>query len=506
MSRKFLNTGAFVISLLVAFAGAGSVEAQSEPHNRGRGRGPAPAPDSPQTQQGQHQQQKQQQQVQLEQQHEARRQQEQAVRKREETARKAQEAARIQEQAAIAHREDIARKAEQAAKMQQQAAAAEKERETRRKAEIGRMQQHAAVDHRPHDVLRQAETIQPQQAVDQRERETSRKAEIGRMQQHAAVDRRPHDVLRQVETIQPQQAVEQRERESRREAELGRMQQQAAVAEKEREARRKAEIGATQDQAAHPRKSLYSSLPFAQGVVRPFNPAPLNLKTMPFEKAVLMPVLDAGAGAEDREHAQQVRQCLRRHLLSMESPPPVFNQVQTNTLNSFLNNYQTILLGQSVSINRGDTYVTPVPRYEYPSWWHPDSGWMFSNGFTLGGAVNVGRDWLRSGWHPYYGPPPDGFVCASNYVPTPFIYYPAYGLWRLAGAPDWASAGPPADYTGPISVEMLEQRKVSILDPYTGRQVERVINVPYLYNGFYFPEYGRWGYTNRHGNFLLISP
>jgi len=219
-----------------------------------------------------------------------------------------------------------------------------------------------------------------------------------------------------------------------------------------------------------------------------------------------MPVLDAAVTEEERAHADQVEQCLREHLVALPSPPPDYAQVQSNVLNTFLGNYQTNVLGQSVTFNPQDTYVTTVPTYEYPTWWHPAPGWIFSNGFTLGGAVNVGLDWLRWGWHPYYGPPPDGFVCAANYVPTPVIYFPAYGLWRVAGISGWASSGPSVDYTGPISVEVLEHRKATILDPYTGRNVTKIINVPYLYNGFYFPEYGRWGYTNRHGYFILINP
>ena len=96
-------------------------------------------------------------------------------------------------------------------------------------------------------------------------------------------------------------------------------------------------------------------------------------------------------------------------------------------------------------------------------------------------------------------------MCADDFVPTPYIYFPAYGLWRIAGAPGWAAEGPDLDYTGPITVEMLEHRRLAVTDPYTGRTINRVINVPYFYNAFFFPEYGRWGYVNRHGYFILLN-
>ena len=69
------------------------------------------------------------------------------------------------------------------------------------------------------------------------------------------------------------------------------------------------------------------------------------------------------------------------------------------------------------------------------------------------GSLANGLDWLRWGWHPYYGPLPDGFV-ATDYVPTPWIYFPAYGLWRQPGIMGWAPSGPPFNYSGPISVEV----------------------------------------------------
>ncbi|HEY9758172.1 MAG TPA: hypothetical protein V6C97_23605 [Oculatellaceae cyanobacterium] len=102
-------------------------------------------------------------------------------------------------------------------------------------------------------------------------------------------------------------------------------------------------------------------------------------------------------------------------------------------------------------------------------------------------------DWLRCGWHPYYGPPPDGFLCASDYIPTTWIYFPAYGLWQQPGVYSWAPSGPPFEYTGPITVEVLEPRHVHVRDPYTGWERTQVMNVVYLYKAFYDEEYEHWG-------------
>jgi hypothetical protein len=243
--------------------------------------------------------------------------------------------------------------------------------------------------------------------------------------------------------------------------------------------------------------------------VRPAQPRPLSVAPLPLAKAISMPVLQANISAEEREHAQVVLQNLNTHLLPVAAAqaPPNWGSTSAGSISNYVNNYNTIINNQPIVINRQNTYINPVPQYEYPAWWNPGSygAWRFSNGFILGSLINVGLDWLRWGWHPYYGPPPEGFVSAVNYIPTQWIYVPAYGLWRQAGIMGWSQFGPPYDYTGPITVETLEPKHVSVRDPYTGLEDTTIINVPYLYNAFYYPEEERWGFMNRHDYFVWLN-
>lgn len=239
---------------------------------------------------------------------------------------------------------------------------------------------------------------------------------------------------------------------------------------------------------------------------RPIQPRAFTGKSVPIGKAISMPVLEQNVSAAERQHAQTVTQNLQRHLIAVPGghAPSNFSQIRSASVNSYLNNYPSFINNRRLIINRQNTFINNVPQYEYPYWWHPSAGWCFSNSFTLGSLVN-GLDWLRWGWHPYYGPLPDGFVCATDYVPTPWIYFPAYGLWRQPGIMGWAPSGPPFNYSGPISVEVLEPRHVSVNDPYTGMVTTRIINVPYFYNAYFNPQDERWGYTNRHGYFVLLN-
>ena len=128
-----------------------------------------------------------------------------------------------------------------------------------------------------------------------------------------------------------------------------------------------------------------------------------------------------------------------------------------------------------------------------------------ASGFTFGNSIQADLNWLRWGWHPYYGPQPDGFVCARDYAPTPWIYIPAYGTWRQPGINAYVPYGPPEDYTGPISVEVFEPRQVNVSVPFGGWMPQQVINAVYFYNAYYFPEAGRYGYMNRHGNWIWLN-
>jgi|AGTN01.1.fsa_nt_gi hypothetical protein len=92
--------------------------------------------------------------------------------------------------------------------------------------------------------------------------------------------------------------------------------------------------------------------------------------------------------------------------------------------------------------------------------------------------MKIGLDWLGFGWQPYYGDRPTGFICAGDYMPTPWMYESMTNQWRQPGLYTYVN-GPDSEYTGPITVQVIEQ--------VTGRDGV-VINVPYLYNAFYDQE------------------
>ncbi len=242
-------------------------------------------------------------------------------------------------------------------------------------------------------------------------------------------------------------------------------------------------------------------------VSRPVEPHPITGRPIPLQKAISMPMLEENSSPEERQHAQSVTQNLQRHLIALplNQAPTNYSEIQNASLSNFTNNYPSNVNNQDIFINRQNSFINDVPQYENPYWWQPSSGWRFSNGFILGSLIHLDLNWLRWGWHPYYGPPPEGFVCADDYIPTPWIYFPAYGLWRQPGMMGWAPSGPPFDYTGPITVEILEPRRVNVNDPYTGFVATHIMNVPYFYDAFYNPEFERWGYINRHGYFLWVN-
>ena len=139
-----------------------------------------------------------------------------------------------------------------------------------------------------------------------------------------------------------------------------------------------------------------------------------------------------------------------------------------------------------------------------PSWYQPLPNWQYVNGFNLAN-MNVGPSWLSWGWPSWYGPAPTGFVCAQDYVPTPWIYFPALGQWREAGAFGYDPYGPDEYYTGPISVEVVEPVEVPGYNPYGFGGNVQIINEVFMYNAYYFPEVGRWGYMDRHGYFIWLN-
>ncbi|MGH2506165.1 MAG: hypothetical protein ACRDHZ_01885, partial [Ktedonobacteraceae bacterium] len=241
--------------------------------------------------------------------------------------------------------------------------------------------------------------------------------------------------------------------------------------------------------------------------IRPVSPRPFNVPQVRLDKAVAMPVLEQNISDEEREHANLVNQNLAAHLYAVAAnqAPQTFGEMQNYWHNAYFNKYPVVWNNQTAYLTPQNCFVNVVQPNMYPYWYNPQPGWQYCNGFSLGNMTNVAANWLGFGWHPYYGPRPEGFVCATNYFPTLWTYVPAYGLWRVAGEQGWAPSGPPYDYSGPISVEVWEPRHVSVRDPYTGWATKRVVNVLYMYNAFFFPNMERWGYTNRHGYFVWLN-
>jgi hypothetical protein len=220
-----------------------------------------------------------------------------------------------------------------------------------------------------------------------------------------------------------------------------------------------------------------------------------------------MPVLEPGASPQEQEHAAAATKNLQAHLIAVQGnqAPQNVPAIRNSTVNNYFNNYRTTINNRQISINRQNTNFNIVPPTQFPHWYQPEPGWTYSNGFCLGNLITVGADWLGWGWHPYYGPPPEGFVCESDYIPTPWVYVPAAGLWRQPGVMGYADYGPPYDYEGPITVEVMEPRHIHVRDPFTGWMNDRVVNVVYFYNAYYYPEFERYGYMNRHGYFIWLN-
>jgi hypothetical protein len=155
---------------------------------------------------------------------------------------------------------------------------------------------------------------------------------------------------------------------------------------------------------------------------------------------------------------------------------------------------------QMIPMTPGTALLNVAP---YPQWYQPLPNWQYASGFNLG-SLNCGPSWLGWGWPSWCGPAPAGFFCGTDYGPTPYIYFPAAGQWREAGVFGWVD-GPDEDYTGPISVEVVEPVEIPVgFNPYGGPGME-VINQVFMYDAYYFPDAGRWGYMDRHGYFIWLN-
>jgi len=414
---------------------------------------------------------------------------------------------------------------------QQEQARANQERESRSNAEHEARQQedNARKAQQEGNRKQQEEARQAQQQAGRQQQQEQRKEqEQAARQQQQEQKRQQEQAGRQQQEQQKreqEQASKQQQQEQKREQQQAQRQQQQQQEQLSKSQQR--EQGKEQERAQReqPERLNAAMMPPERGTAggaggrgdrgfnpavvrtRPADPRPLSVTPLPLNKAISMPYLAGHVSAEEQEHASAVMNNLQEHLVPVAPnfAPQNMPQITNYSVNNYLNNYQTYVNNQPIVINSGNTFFNPIPQYQYPYWYHPEPGWAYSNGFSLGNLFHVPMNWLGFGWHPYYGPPPEGFICASNFVPTPWIYVPAYGLWRQPGIPGWAPYGPPYDYTGPITVQILEPRHVEVMDPYTGGAHAQTMNVIYLYNAFYYPEMEHWGYMNRRHCFVWIN-
>jgi hypothetical protein len=336
--------------------------------------------------------------------------------------------------------------------------------------------------------------------VQEQQRESQQRAEKEQHDQARRDQEQQRESQQRAERQQRQQARQAQEQqwESQQRAEKQQREQAHQAQEQQWESQQRAER--EQRDAAH---RAWEQNRFNRAI----EPRALTFNQIPLEKALSMPAFDPSLSASEQEHALQIQTNLQTHLFAVQASdaPRDFSAFRSNALSNYINNYPVFINNQHMVINRENTFINTVPAMDYPYWYQPNPNWLFSNGFSLGSGLNVGLDWLRWGWHPYYGPQPEGFLCARDFIPTPWIYVPAYGLWRQPGLTGWAPSGPPYDYTGPITVEVFEPRHVKVRDPYTGFENSRTVNVLYLYNAFFNPEYDRWGYMNRHNYFVWLN-
>lgn len=451
--------------------------------------------------------QQQQQQQQREQQQQQRAQQD-AQRAQMESQQRAQEAARRAQESQLRAQEEQARQSQQNAMREQQEQARrsqeEQQRNMQRQQEEAQRNQQRAMEEQQRNQQRamQEQQQNQQRAMEEAQRNQQRDQqrameEAQKNQQRAMEEQQRNQQRGQEEAQRNEQRNEQREQQSaQREQQQMDRNQQREFGRGPNERQERTAFGA-------PSGTGFGGRPVA--TMRPVQPQPLREKQLPLTKSFSMPVLEPNATAEEREHAALVQQNLQAHLYAIQQPPPSVPEVQNYWNNSYLNNFPVMYNNQQVYLTPQNTYLDVCPPAQWPYWYTAQPGWQYATGYSFGGIFRAIANWLGFGWHPYYGPQPEGFVCASNYFPTQWIYVPAYGLWRMAGINGWAPSGPPYDYTGPISVQVWEPRHVNVRDPFTGFANSRVINVMYMYNAFFYPEYERWGYTNRHGYFVWLN-
>jgi hypothetical protein len=231
----------------------------------------------------------------------------------------------------------------------------------------------------------------------------------------------------------------------------------------------------------------------------------LDIKPGQSKNAAATPFIIKTATGEQRRQAQVFQSNLQTQLSSVPGTmmPKDFFENKAFQLNTYQSDYPAFVNHQVIAINKKNTYIREVPPTQYPAWYERRPDWTYCNGFVLGSAIQVKSDWFAWDWPAQFGTAPDGFLCRPDYLPTPYFYVSYSDQWRQAGENAYKK-GPDADYSGPISVETVEPLSGTFPDK-SGVPTPQTINVIYMYNAYYQPEVGRWGYVNRQGNFVWLN-
>ncbi len=358
---------------------------------------------------------------------------------------------------------------------------------------FGDRQPKAGVAARAQQRQQQAQQ-QAQQREQQAQQQAQERAQRARKRQEQS---QPGDQQAQQGAHDPMQQLQQRQQKSQqqRDQEVQKRAQQAQQRDQQRQQQdHHQQPGQGVDRIQNPIRTSN----FDKKNRRPSTLPPLRVQPIPGQKAFPLPNFGAHASGDQLEQARNAQNNMMKHLraVPLSQAPQNRGRFKTRQLQSYYNNYPFYLNNQRYYINRNNTnYFRVQPNY-YPSWYQPNSNWIFSKGFSLANAVRIGADWLGYGWQPYYGAPPVGFICARDYIPTPWFYDAMTGQWRQPGLYSSMSEGPDYEYTGPITVEVIEQ----VVAP-----DGQFVNVLYLYNAFYYPDQGRWAYENRQGYFIWLD-
>ncbi len=365
----------------------------------------------------------------------------------------------------------------------------------------------------------QAQQAQQRQAQEQMQRTQQRQQ---RDQQAQDAQQRSQEKMqrRQQEAIQAQQQAQQahqqaqnqtQQRNSKEQLQRAQQRQQMDQQKEQQRQQRNAQEQTRRDQHQHKAQEPSQPGPGFDRIQSPIrtpdfdkknrrhsNVPPLRVQPVPLPKAFPMPNFAAHASADQLERARMAQNNMIKHLraVPISQAPKNYARFRSRQLQSYYNNYPFYVNNRRYYVTRQNTNYYPVQPNYYPSWYQPNPNWVFSNGFSLANAVRVGLDWLGYGWQPYYGAPPTGFICARDYMPTPWLYDAMTGQWRQPGLYSNVSEGPGYDYTGPITVMVIEQ----VVAP-----DGQFVNVPYLYNAFFYPEQERWAYENRQGYFIWLD-